>query len=320
MYAATSEVSLLHEEKLRPLNYHLASQYRTAEGVSCARAQDGEGGMIKIDRAGYDPDWKLRWARAHSRFQSLPATATARETRAALGALYEAHDAQFATVAELAAFRFDALKRSAFRDGFMLAVRPLRPGATEEDITETWRSVEAQISAAKRARERPPLGRPDGLEAFGSILPPGTVRHTVTLQTVTPSGRDQAWGVVIERRSRCAHVCLVQVEPGRGVEVGFEVLATLAYRQLLMAPRWRPWAGCSPRRVRFYGYVPWGMHEAGGEIFAARALRWLNGRYIEDWNGRHTFGCVPPALAEFDPAASAPHLLMPCATLAVPVD
>ena len=267
--------------------------------------------MIKVDRAGYDPDWKRRWERAHQRFQSLPATATARETRAALGAMYQAHDAQFATVAELAAFRFDALKRSAFRDGFMLAVRPLGPEATEEDLTETWRSVEAQIAAAKRARERPPLGQPDDLQAFGPTLLPGTLRHTATLRTVTPSGRDQAWSVVIERRGRSAHVCLVQVEPGRGVEAGFEGLATLAYRQLLAAPRWRPWAGCSPHRVRFYGYVPWGMHETGDELFAARALQWSRGRYVEDWQGRRPFGCVPPALAALDPVSPSPHMLLP---------
>ena len=267
--------------------------------------------MIEVDRAGYDPEWERRWELAHKLFQSLPATATARETRAALGAMYQAHDAQFATVAELAAFRFAALKRSAFRDGFMLALRPLGPEATEEDVAETLRSADAQIKAAKRARERPPLGQPSGLEAFGPTSPPGATRHAATLRTRTQTGRDQVWAIVIERSGRVAHVCLVQVEPGRGVDVGFEALATLAYRQLLAAPRWRPWAGCLPHRVRFYGYAPWGTHEMRTEVFfAAPTLRWSRGRY--DGTGRRRFACVPPALAAFDPKLDGGHILMPC--------
>lgn len=116
-----------------------------------------------IDRADYDPDWERRWTRAHERLASLPPSASTAEARAALLATYLAHDAQFQTVEALAAFRFDLLKRSAFADGYLLAMRPLGPEATEESIGEAWRSAQAQIAAAKRAASRPPLGQPEGL-------------------------------------------------------------------------------------------------------------------------------------------------------------
>ena len=266
--------------------------------------------MIKIDRAGYDPDWRARWARAKQRFDSLPLTATDRETRAAVEALHQTHDAQFATVAELAEFRFRALKRSAFNDGFLLAVRPLDSEATETDITETWRSAQAQIAFAKRARLRPPLGQPDGLAAFGPTLPFGATRKVGLLETVTPSGRPQPWAALVERRGLHAHVCLVQIAPGRGVDVGFATLATLAYRHLLATRAWRPWTRVSPHRVHVYSYIPWGSHEAGEEVFAARALRWRGGRYVEDAGARQPFKRVPHALATLDPVPEAPHLLM----------
>lgn len=266
--------------------------------------------MIKIDRAGYDPDWRARWARAKERFESLPPTATNREIRAALEALHQAHDAQFATVAELAEFRFRALKRTAFNDGFMLAVRPLNPEATEAHIGETWRSAAAQLEAAKRARIRPPLGQPEGLEAFGPTRPFGATRNVALLETVTPSGRPQPWAALIERRGLHAHVCLVQIAAGRGVEVGFATLATLAYRHLLAMRPWRPWTWVSPHCVHFYGYIPWGSHDAGQEIFAARALRWRGGRYVEDDGGRRALAPVPYALAALDPVPEARHLVI----------
>ena len=94
-----------------------------------------------------------------SAVRELAPTASARALQAALKAVHLAHDAQFRTVAELAALRFAFLRRQAVRDGFLLAVCPLEPDATEADVDEEWRSAEAQVAAAKRARSRPPLNQ-----------------------------------------------------------------------------------------------------------------------------------------------------------------
>ena len=260
------------------------------------------------DRADYDPDWERRWIRAHERVTSLAPGAPVVETRAALAAMYQAHDAQFATVEALAAFRFDSLKKSAFADGYLLAMRSLGP---EETVDEVWRSAVAQITAAKRAASRPDLGQPEGLAAFGSMLRHGTTRCVGLVRTITPTGREQAWAAVIEQRGRRADVCLVQIEPGRGAYGGFAGLATLAYRQQLALFKWRFWAGCSPQRISFYSYTPWGMHESGSEMFAARALTWRQGRYVEDQEGRQSFASVPAVLARLDPATATPHILIP---------
>jgi len=118
--------------------------------------------MIKIDRPQFDPNWEARHELARVRFDGLAPTASEPERRAALEALYQAHDAQFPTVAALAEFRFAHLRRSARRDGFMLAVKPLDPQASEVDVEDAWRAAGRQIEAAKRSRARRTLAQPDG--------------------------------------------------------------------------------------------------------------------------------------------------------------
>ena len=124
--------------------------------------------MIKIDRPQFNPNWEARHELARERFDGLAPTASEPEREAALEALYQAHDAQFPTVAALAEFRFAHLRRSARRDGFMLAIKPLDPQAGEVDVEDAWRAAGRQIEAAKRARARRTLAQPDGLTAFSA--------------------------------------------------------------------------------------------------------------------------------------------------------
>jgi len=267
--------------------------------------------MIKIDRPQFDPNWEARHELARVRFDGLAPTASEPERRAALEALYQAHDAQFPTVAALAEFRFAHLRRSARRDGFMLAVKPLDPQASEVDVEDAWRAAGRQIEAAKRSRARRTLAQPDGLAAFSATPRAGARRQVLRFEAPTPSGRWQTWAAVLERAGRKIDVCIVQLEPGRGVYGDFAGLATWAARRFFAAPWWRAWAWRPPRQLQFYSYVPWGLHSAGSESFCARALDWSKGRFEEEWDRRRSFACVPPLLAGFDPKPTGPHLLMP---------
>jgi hypothetical protein len=264
--------------------------------------------VIKIDRPQFDPNWEARHELARERFDGLAPTASEPERRAALEALYQAHDAQFPTVAALAEFRFAHLRRSALGEGFMLA---MKPHASEVDVDDAWRAAGRQIEAAKRARVRRPLAQPDGLAAFSATPPAGAHRQVLRFEAPTPSGRRQTWAAVLERAGRKIDVCIVQLEPGFGVYGDFAGLATRAARRFFTAPWWRAWAWRPPRQLQFYSYVPWGLHGAGSESFCARALDWSNGRFVEDGNRRRPFACVPPLLAGLDPKPTGPHLLMP---------
>ena len=110
--------------------------------------------MIKIDRPQFDPNWEARHELARVRFDGLAPTASEPERRAALEALYQAYDAQFPTVAALAEFRFAHLRRSARRDGFMLAIKPLDPQAGE--VSGFMAAVEGRFGA-------------DGLRSFDRL-------------------------------------------------------------------------------------------------------------------------------------------------------
>jgi hypothetical protein len=272
--------------------------------------------MTKVDRPQFDPNWQARHELALKRLDGLAPTASGRERQAALEALHQAYDAQFPTVAALAEFRFASLRRSALGEGFMLAMKPLDPHASEADVDEDWRAASRQIEAAKRARARPPLGQPAGLAAFSATAPAGARRQVLRFEAPTPSGRRQTWAAVVERvgrkrLGRAIDVCIVQLEPGCGVYDGFAWLATLAAHQLFSAPWWRAWLWRPPRQLQFYSYVPWGLHSAGSESFCARALDWSKGRFVEDWDRRRPFASVPPLLAGLDPKPTGPHLLMP---------
>lgn len=267
--------------------------------------------MTKIDRPQFDPNWESRHELALKRLDSLAPTASELERQAALEALHQAYDAQFPTVAALAEFRFASLRRSALGEGFMLAMKPLDPHASEADVDEAWRAAGRQIEAAKRARARRPLAQPDRLAAFSATPPAGVRRHVLRFEAPTPSGGRQTWASVVERVGRKVDVCIVQLERGCGVYDGFAWLATLAAHQLFAAPWWRLWAWRPPRQLQFYSYVPWGMHSAGSESFCARALDWSKGRFEEDWDRRQHFACVPPLLAGLDPKPTGPHLLVP---------
>jgi hypothetical protein len=267
--------------------------------------------MTMIDRAQFDPNWEARHELARERFDGLAPTASEPERRAALEALYQAHDAQFPTVAALAEFRFASLRRSALGEGFMLAMKPLDPHASEVDVNEAWRAAGRQIEAAKRARARRPLAQPDGLTAFSDTPPAGSRRQVLRFEAPKPNGGRQAWAAVLERGGRRIDVCVVQLEPGCGVYGDFAGLATWAARRFFRSPWWRAWAWRPPRQVQFYSYVPWGLHSAGSESFCARALDWSKGRFVEDWNRRRRLACVPPLLAGLDPKPTGPHLLMP---------
>jgi hypothetical protein len=272
--------------------------------------------MTKIDRPQFDPNWQARHELALKRLDGLAPTASGLERQAALEALYQAYDAQFPTVAALAEFRFASLGRSALGEGFMLAMKPLDPQASEADLDEAWRAAGRQIEAAKRARARPPLAQPDGLAAFSATPPAGARRQVLRFEAPTPSGGRQTWAAVVERAGRKRlgreiDVCIVQLEPGCGVYSDFAGLATRAAHHLFPAPWWRAWAWRPSRRLQFYSYVPWGLHSAGSESFCARALDWSKGRFVEDWDRRRPFACVPPLLAGLDPKPMGPHLLMP---------
>jgi hypothetical protein len=267
--------------------------------------------MIKIDRPQFDPNWEARHELARERLDGLAPSACEPERRAALEALYQAYDAQFPTVAALAEFRFASLRRSALGEGFMLAMKPLDPHASEVDVNDAWRAAGRQIEAAKRARARRPLAQPDGLAAFRATPPAGAHRQVLRFEAPKPNGGRQAWAVVLERVGRKIDVCIVQLEPGCGVYGDFAWLATLATHQLFAAPWWRAWAWRPPRQLQVYSYVPWGLHSAESESFCARALDWSKGRFVEDWNRRQHFACVPPLLAGLDPKPTGPHLLMP---------
>jgi hypothetical protein len=267
--------------------------------------------MIKIDRPQFDPNWEARHELARERFDGLASTASERERQAALEALYQAHDAQFSTVAALAEFRFAHLRRSALGEGFMLAMKPLDTQASEADVDDAWRAAGRQIEAAKRAHARRSLAQPDGLAAFSATPPAGARRQVLRFEAPTPSGGRQTWAAVLERAGRKVDVCIVQLEPGCGVYGDFAGLATRAARRLFPAPWWRDWAWRPPRRLQFCSYVPWGLHSAGSESFCARALNWSRGRFVEDWDRRRHFACVPSLLAGLDPKPTGPHLLMP---------
>jgi hypothetical protein len=272
--------------------------------------------MIKIDRPQFDPNWEARHELARKRLDGLAPSACEPERQAALEALYQAYDAQFPTVAALAEFRFASLRRSALGEGFMLAMKPLDPHASEVDVEDAWRAAGRQIEAAKRARVRRPLVQPDGLAAFSATPPAGAHRQVLRFEAPIPSGRRQTWAAVLERAARkCLgreiDVCIVQLEPGCGVYGDFAGLATRAARRLFAAPWWQAWAWRPPRQLQFYSYVPWGLHSAGSESFCARALDWSQGRFEEDWDRRRHFACVPPLLAGLDPKPTGLNLLMP---------
>jgi len=267
--------------------------------------------MTKIDRSEFDPNWEARHALACERLGDLAPTASGPERRAALEAVYQAYDAQFPTVAALAEFRFASLRHWALDDGFMLAVKPLDPQASEADLDAAWRAANRQIEAAKRVRARRPLAQPDGLAAFSGTPPAGASRQVLRFDAPTPSGKPQTWAAILECVGRRIDVCIVQLEPGCGVYGDFAGLAARAARRVFPSPWWRAWAWRPPHGLQFYSYVPWGLHGGGSESFCARALDWSKGRFVEDGDRRRHFACVPPLLAGLDPEFVGPHLLMP---------
>ena len=265
-----------------------------------------------IERPDYDPEWVRRWRRAQARLEDLPDDATEAQRRAALEAIYRAHDAGFRTVADFSQFRFTALRKKALRLGYHLAMQPLQAEATDADVDALWRSALLQLQAVERADRRRPLRQPDGLTAFGPERALGSIRITYVAEPL-PSGRYQHWTALIELGRAEADICLIQTDRVRGPFGGFAELATAVYENAFGRPWWRGPARPRPRRVRFYSYVPWGLHETGSELFHRRHLTWSRGRYVEDFERRHAFETVPELLAQFDPPVQRPHLLIPVA-------
>ena len=262
--------------------------------------------MTNIDRPQYDPNWEARYAWAQERFETLSPIATVREVMAARDAMRQAFDAQFATVADLAEFRFAALKRKALDEGFMMAMKPLDPEADEEDVEAVWRKAVEQLNAAKRARARPALGQPEGLRAFKN--PPPAPAHREFLSF------DGAWGmprcgVLVERGPSRMDICIFPLENGPNVCRNFEQLALLAVRRAFPVAGWAP--GLLLKGVQFYSYVPWAYHNGDRELFSARDLRWSKGRFEEDRDRERLYESVPPLLAMYDERQKGPNLLMP---------
>jgi hypothetical protein len=271
------------------------------------------GATWMIERSDFDPQWELRWRRAHVEFEALPAGTSEEVRRAALQEIYRAHNARFRTTAELADFQSTLLRQQALKLGFHLAMRPLPPSACDADWEAAWRSARAQLEAVARQAKRGPLAQPAGLHAFESIPPIGVARQIAPVVETLPSGRRQQWTALIERGDKAADVCLIQTERWRGPFEGFAELATTVYRRFFAPRLWRAKGGLRPAQVRFYSYVPWGMHVTGAEMFHARDLTWTRGRYVEDFQRLYGFEAVPPTVAAFDPGFDNPHLLIPVA-------
>lgn len=266
-----------------------------------------------IERSDFDPEWEHRWRRARAELDSLPAEASPQAREDALRALHRAHDARFRTTSELAGFQSTVLREQALQLGYHLALRPLPRGATDADWEADWRSARAQLAAVARQAKRRPLAQPAGLQGFGPIPRLGVARQAAPFVETLPGGRRQHWTALIERGAGGADVCLIQTERLRGPFDGFAELATMVYRRLFRPRWWRARGGLAPDQVRFYSYVPWGLHETGAEMFHAGDLTWSRGGYVEDPERRHGFDAVPPAVAAFDPRVEAPHLLIPLA-------
>jgi len=269
--------------------------------------------VITIDRAEYDPNWELRHSIALKRFYALLSSGPEREVRAALVASQKAVEAQFPTVAAYAEFLFGSVKKSAFRAGFMLAMAPLSAEADDDDVRNEHRLARAQLEAAVRQSKRRPLGQPDGLVAFSATPPKGVIREFRRHEQLQVHGRRQTWGVVFEFIGRTAHVCIVQLERGQGVDIAISGgLAADVYHKFLGGPWWRFGQRWSPHRAHFYSYAPWGVHDTGSERFK-RQMTWSRGSFRQNWDRRRTFECVPPFLASFDPKPAGQHVLIPLA-------
>ena len=257
--------------------------------------------------ATYDPDWEARWQKAYDaamklqNARALDSADLARQMKLSkelIAELYQAHDAQFKTVADIAASRYESVERLMSLAGKDVPWPVFREDATGEDVNfaycKTMRMLD-RLNAFDLSKK--PADWKDGV--FREQLPTGVQREIRDREFMFERDIKVKARLIIERHGDAVHCCAIDFANARmSVMSRFEEIAT-EIRMELLARGPTDWLSTLRRYVRplkitFYAYAPQMLCDLPADHVFRVKFELYKGKYrSQKWHGA---GSVPPLL------------------------